>query len=384
MSDDPSKDGTPAADAAPPAEPAVPEAAAVPAVAAPAPPPEAPAAEPNALSAKLQTLGLTEAQVQKLIAEGATSEGDVALLTADQIKQITECGTITAAKIVAALATPAAPAGNVAAATADPHAEVPEGATPSPSQINAFAAATGMPLDIMPMLFMGTMMGQAGGAMDLSGMIPVATVLDGYNPKIRNPYMMVMTQLEQSLGGAPIVVINEDGSVNKPLTVEYITRLQEGHDYAPDEVYFDGDGVSYDIIKVGVDAQSIYDSDPLNSEKALQANGMGLGNIRWKDVSLEVKQIVHFAVKVGELSPNDETKMQWLRDTIKPGVGIPQLRTTLPQGLKAYREAYRTGEVPMLRVQLSRSPRRAEYMARRRPAAPTGIGGRDSRDPRDL
>lgn len=53
------------------------------------------------LKARLLKLGLTEDQIKKLETEGATTEADITLLTADNIKSTTGCGIIFAIKVAA-------------------------------------------------------------------------------------------------------------------------------------------------------------------------------------------------------------------------------------------------------------------------------------------
>jgi hypothetical protein len=55
------------------------------------------------LKTKLIGLGLKEEQVKKLEDEGVANEADVLMLTADQIKEFTGCGLITAKKVLVAL-----------------------------------------------------------------------------------------------------------------------------------------------------------------------------------------------------------------------------------------------------------------------------------------
>lgn len=56
------------------------------------------------LKGRLKELGLSDDQVGKLENEGATSETDLAGLTAQEIKDVTGCGLVTAKKVVAAFA----------------------------------------------------------------------------------------------------------------------------------------------------------------------------------------------------------------------------------------------------------------------------------------
>lgn len=65
----------------------------------------------DALKTKLTGLGLTEEQISKLETEGAKDEAGLASLTANEIKDITGCGLVTAKQFAAAFApVPAAPA----------------------------------------------------------------------------------------------------------------------------------------------------------------------------------------------------------------------------------------------------------------------------------
>jgi len=331
------------------------------------------------LKSKLLGLGLTEEQVGKLVAEGMAAESDVSLLSGDDIKLLTGCGLIVARKIVAAFA-PAPVAAPVAApVTLDASAPIPEGAQPSSADVSNFAGMLGMDSGMLA-AFMFSRGGEDGAGMDVSSMIPISRVVEGYNPKVRSMFYMVMGQVEARMN-VPIVVINNDGSVNKPLTIEYIEGLEEGRDPAENNVYFDSTGAPYEVIAVGVDAQSVYDADPFDSTRALQKNGMGIGNVNWHGVSLEVKQVAYYAVQTGEVNPSDSSKMDMLRDKIKPDSRRLIFSGMAPKAIAKFNEASRSGSLPTLRVMLSRTPRRREIMPRRRSAAPRDLAGigRDDR-----
>jgi hypothetical protein len=254
----------------------------------------------------------------------------------------------------------------------DATAELPEGQEPSKDQVTGFAGVLGTD----PTALMLLMSGQ-GVDMDLSGMIPVANLVNGYNPKRRDLYLMVMGHVERRLG-VPIIVIDGDGSVNRQLTIEYIEGLEEGRDAAENNIYFGATGEPHEVIRVGVDAQSVYDADPLVPTKALQKSGMGTGRVNWKDVSLEVKQVAYFAAtKTGEIDPTNDAHQAWLRDHMKPNTNRLVFHGQAPRAIGEYNEAARTGSLPTLRVMLSRGPRRPEFMPRRRRTSPgnlTGIG----------
>lgn len=330
------------------------------------------------LKVRLTGLGLTEEQIGKLGTEGVGEESDMALLVKDDIKTITGCGLVTAAKVVAAFA-PAATVPATSTETTPPlDAEIPEGKGPTPAHVNSFATSLGMDPSMLSMLMFSGMAGNAGmGEMDISGLIPIPQIVAGYNPKIRNMYLMIMGSLEQRLE-VPVVVINGDGSVNRELTIEYIEGLEEGREAAENDVYFDSTGTPFEVIKVGVDAQSIYDADPLDSTRALQKNGMGVGRVNWTGVGLEVKQAVFFAVtRTREIDSANDTHTAWLRDHIKPTSNRLVLQGMAPKAISEFNEAYRTGSLPTLRVMLTRSPRRKETGPRRRSGTArvlTGIG----------
>lgn len=327
------------------------------------------------------TLRLTELKVDPAIIEkirgelGASSVEDLAGLTeADLVgagmKRLPARG------LVKALGT--APVVATATAAVDPTAELPEGTQPSQAQVTGFASQMG----IDPTMFWLFMSGQ-GGEADLSGIMPIPTIVGGYNPKIRSMFLMIMGQVERRLG-VPIVVIDQDGSVNKPLTIEYIEGLEEGREPAENNIYFDTAGVPHEVIRVGVDAQSVYDADPLEPTKSLQKNGMGTGRVNWSKVSLEVRQVAFYAAtQTHEIDPANDGHMSWMRDHMKEGVSRLVFHGQAPRAISAFNEAARTGSLPTLRVMLSRSARRPEFMPRRRRSSPrdlSGIGTDDASD----
>lgn len=218
----------------------------------------------------------------------------------------------------------------------DTTTEIPEGKNPSKEQVASFANQFG----IDPSMLMVMMMGGAGAGvgldMDLSSLIPVAQVAGSYNPKLRNLPYLVMGQIEARLGGNPIVVINPDGSVNPAFTADYVMQLEEGRDPVENNVYYNEAGEPFDIIKVGVDAQSVYDADPVDPGSVLQKNGMGTGRVKWGGVSLAVRQVVYFATQSGELSKGDEEKVRYLREHITAELRPVALSAEFPLAYKQY------------------------------------------------
>jgi hypothetical protein len=297
------------------------------------------------LKNKLTSVGFKEDQISKLEIAEVVEESDLALFSSDEILAMSGCSPVAAKKIYLALhpapvvaATPVAPTTPPAPAV-NIEAEIPEGAKPTTAHINQFANTLGMDSGLLTMLLLGGMTGNGGisGGMDLSGLIPVSQIVAGYNPKVRNMYLMLMTSLEDNLG-VPIVVINEDGSIHREHTTQYILDLQDNLPSAEENVYLDRDGLPFDIIKVGIDAQGIFDADPLDSTRSLSRNLVGLGRISWNGVSLDVRQVCYFAVtKTGEIKPDNNADITWLRDHIKPGCDMrePPLRR-LFRGLRVH------------------------------------------------
>lgn len=335
------------------------------------------------LRKRLEELGLDASQIKKLEDEEVKNDNDMAQLSYTDIKQFTGCSLMRSKNVALAFAPLATVASEVTgSAEVAPFAEeeIPEGADPSPAQVNNFADMMGIDQKMLSMLMFTGMAGGAGIDIDLSAFLPIPQIVIDYNPKFRNMPYMIMGQLEKRLG-TPIVVINADGSVNKDLTTKYIMSLEEGFEKAEDGIYYDEEGQPYEVIHVGVDAQSIYDMDPLVLGKALAQNGMGAGRVKWSNVPLDVRQVVYFAAtKTGELVSSNDAHMSWLREHIKPGVNRLVLQGQCPNAIVAFNEAARTGSLPTLRVMLTRLPRRPEVMPRRRPSSPrnlTGPGGEE-------
>ncbi len=329
------------------------------------------------LRQKLAELGLSEDHITKLTVEGVGSDADMAMLTSSEVKQITGCGLITAKKVAVVFAPTVPLAPSMTAATApvelvSPNAEIPEGNAPSPAQVNSFATSLGIDPSMMTAFMFSGMTGGGGMDMDISAMLPIPQIVSGYNPKRRDMVYMFMGQLEKRLG-SPIVVINHDGSVNHALTIKYVNDLDEGREAAEDDVYYDDDSTPYEVVRVGVDAQSVYDGDPLVPGKALQKSGMGTGRVNWNGVSLEVRQVAYYAATVThELDPANDTHVAWLRDHVKSASNRLVFQGLCPKALSVFNDKSRTGELPNLRVTLSRGPRRTEVMPRRRRVTPRG------------
>ena len=318
------------------------------------------------LIARLKKVGLDDVQIENLKKEGMTSADDLKMFSADQIKTMCGCGLVTAGKVVAEFAPPPAPPPAIPVALPI-DTEIPDGVAPSPALVNSFASQVGMDGGMLNMFLMTGMLGGGGGMgaeMDLSGLMPIPTIVQGYNPKRRDISYLIMGQLEKRLK-TPIVVINDDGSVNLELTTRYIQELDEGFDPSED-AYDDGDGGLFQIVGVGVDAQSVYDADPLCLDKPLQKTGVGIGRVSWKGVSLEVRQVFRFALKTGEISPTSESDMDWVRDHVRADSKRFVVKGKAPKALIAWNDANRTGDLPMLRVMLTRGARKPTIMPARR------------------
>jgi len=310
-----------------------------------------------------KNVGMTKAQVAKLEKEGGVvTESDLSFLTDAEVKEYSGCTPVVAKKAIAVV--------KPKQETTDPTADLGEDVAPSKAHVDGFAQQMGMD----PMMAMMFFNGQMGEDMDLSSMMPISTVVEGYNPKIRNMFLMAMGHFEKRFG-VPIVVIDSDGGINKTLTANYIQSLEEGFDPVEGSIYLDEAGKPYELIRVGVDAQSVYDADPLNPTKALPKSGIGVGRVTWKDVSLEVRQVAFFAAtQTSEIDSSNDGHLMWLRDNMDKDANRLVFHGQAPRAIAAYNEAARTGSLPTLRVMLSRGPRRKEIMPRRQRRRPAGIG----------
>lgn len=280
-------------------------------------------------------------------------------------------------------ATSPAPTASTVSPSADPKAEIPEGTQPSRGQINAFATGVGMDPN---MLWTFLLLGKLGdtddaAGMDISSAFPVANILPGYSPKRRDMPYIIMGMIERRLKADGkigdddgIIAINQDGSVNIPITVAYIKTLDDNFEPAENNIYYDEAGKPYQLIKVGVDAQSVYDADPVDSSRPVGQNGLGVGRIRWTGVSLEVRQAIWYAAhQTAELSPEDETRMSWLRANIKPDTTLLDLNAEFPKAVMAYHADFRVGKLPSLRVQPTRQARRKTLGPNRRATTPRDL-----------
>lgn len=305
------------------------------------------------LKKELTDLGLNDEQVAAIADNlGVVTREDMTLVTAEMVSGLA-MKPVVVAKLLK----------HFAQSDAVPVATV--GDKPSKADVESYAKNIGMDSGML-MAFMFANAGSGAGLdMDLSSFMPLGPIVAGYSPKRRDMALMVMGQIERRLG-TPIVIINSDGSVNSALTEKYILTLEEGFEAAEDGVFYDDSGAPYEVIRVGVDAQGIYDADPIDSTRALQQSGMGIGRINWHNVPLDVRQVVFFATRTGELSAGEESKLQWLRTNIKSETKRLDLRGEFPKAIGMFNEANRTGSLPTLRVTLGRAPRRKEVMPRRR------------------
>lgn len=312
------------------------------------------------LQSKLKAAGVTDAAIATLNDQELTSEDALRGFTYDQFVAMgIKAGS---AKVLAGLYAPPSPVTTVSGPVRE---EIPEGSDPTPSEVNAFASQMGIDSSMLGAFMMANIGAGAGFEMDMSGFLPIAQIVGSYNPKRRDMAYIVMGQVERRLR-SPIVVINADGSVNHALTVKHIQNLENGFPAPEGDIYYDDEGEPREIIAVGEDAQGIYDADPIDPTKALQANGMGVGRVKWSGVALDVRQVIYYAAtQTREVSVDNETKLQWLRSNISPKTTRLQLKAEFPNALTKWNEANRTGALPTLRTQLNRS-RRPEVMPRRR------------------
>jgi hypothetical protein len=258
------------------------------------------------LKSQLIGAGVSETAIATLIEQELITE---AALQGTTYEQFTALGIKAgSAKILAGRYAPP-PAPPTSAPVTD---EIPEGAAPSTAQVNQFATSMGIDPNMLSMFMFANMGAGAGLDMDLSGFLPVGQIVAGYNPKRRDMSYMIMGQIERRLDVPGIVVINADGGVNPTITAKFINELEDGFPFPDDGVYYGEDGNPYEIIKVGVDAQGIYDADPVDSSRALPQNGIGIGRVRWNGVIQEVREVVWFATQTGELTPNDDATLSWL------------------------------------------------------------------------
>ncbi len=312
------------------------------------------------LKLELKGLGLTDEQIAAIETTlGVTSREDMLFVTSEMLTGLA-VRPVAAAKLLKHFAPVVEPA-------IAPETPASTSATPSKKEMDEFTKQTGMGSDVVSMLLLGSLGQQNGVPMDLTSIVPIARILEGYNPKIVNIWWNVLGQVENSLGGTPIIVINEDGGINKEETVAYISDLQTGFEAPSDDIYYSADGVGRQLIKVGVDAQSVYDMDPMNIGHALPQSGMGFGRIRWTGVGVDVRQIVYYAVAITrELSPNDAAQQQWMRDNIKEGVSRLTLARQFPIANQKWNEGNTMGTLPILKVRLTRTGRRPETRPRAR------------------
>lgn len=335
-------------------------------------PVEVPAPTPvttDAVGDKLKSLGVADDVIGIIKGLGADSLDE---LNALKEKDLTDAGVkpLKARAIMEKLNPVAAASAAAPASPEEVTREFGETENPTKGDIDGFANMLGGNNMALMMLMSG---GMIEG--DVSGMIPIAQVVAGYTPKRRDMYFMVMGQLERRIG-VPIVIIDANGAINKPLTVQYIEALEEGHQPATDNLYYDTDGQPHEVIRVGVDAQSVYDSDPLIPTQPLQKNGMGTGRINWTNVPPEVRQVAYYAAtQTHEIDPANDAHMSWMREKMKPGANRLVFSGQAPKAVAAFNEAARTGSLPTLRTMLTRSARRPEFMPRRRRTVPRDLSG---------
>lgn len=331
------------------------------------------------LKTRLQSeeFGLNDEQIGKLEAAGLKEATDFALLSGTQIAEIASVGIITAMRIGQAFAPVPAPVAVNPVVTDESNGD--GGKPPSKDEVASFANTLGMdPNLLMVMLMSG---GMGGGVGSIAGAIPYGPLLQSYVPRRVDIAYQVMAAVEERLG-TNVIIINSDGSINRELTAKYIESLEAGYDPSPDGVYTDDGGKLYEIVRVGVDAQSVADADPLNPTKALQQNQMGTGRVMWSGVNLDVRQVVFLAItETKELNAGNDAHLQWLRDNIKPGVSRLALNGQVPKAASLYNEKFRTGSLPTLRVMLGRGPRRPEIAPRRRYTTPRDLSGIGKNNP---
>lgn len=321
------------------------------------------------LKTRLTELGVTEEQLTAIDALGVNDVGDMNFVLDTDLVGV-GLKPIVARKVVAAFK----PVVAAPAAGLNPlEQEIPEGVHPSPSQVNAFAGQFGMDPSFVNTILVGNMMsGSTGMPLDFTSLIPIAQILPGYSPKKRDMAYIFMSQVEKQLvdraRGEGIIVINPDGSVNHTFTAKHIDNLDvQNFAYPEDGFYYDDDGNPYEIVQVGVDAQNYYDADPLDIEKPMAANMRGVGGVRYKGTTLDIRQVIYLAKVVGEINADNwESKVSWLRNNVTAATSRRDLALEFPRAVGKWQEMDRANSLPPLRVMNNRKPRREEVIPRRR------------------
>lgn len=239
-----------------------------------------------------------------------------------------------------------------------------------------FARQFGVDSGMLNMLLVGQLAGNQD--MDLSDFLPIAQIVAGYNPKKRGFYTRLLEAIANRHGGGPIVAINPDGSVNREATVAYIEDLEVYFEPLSDGEMFVYEGGSFELVPVGIDAQAVFDADPLAPDKPLRKE-KGTGRIDWAGVSLEVRQVIYYAANAtNEIDSNDTGHLRDLRKVIKKGVKVEDLTDDYPQAVARFRKDKRAGDLPSLKVMVTGGGRNAQNAPFRRwdESSSTGSRGR--------
>lgn len=195
--------------------------------------------------------------------------------------------------------------------------------------------------------------------MDLSDFLPIAQIVAGYNPKKRGLYTRLLDAIAKRHGDVSIVAINEDGSIAREATVAYIEDLETYFVALDEGEMFVYDGGGYELVRVGIDAQAIFDADPLSPDKPLRKE-KGTGRIDWNGVSPDVRQVIYYAANVtNEIDPNDTSQLRGLRSVIKKDVKVESLTDDYPLAVARFRMDKRAGDLPSLKVMVTGGGRNA-------------------------
>jgi len=286
----------------------------------------------------LKAKGLNDVQIGDLVVQGAEGADDIALLSADQIVEITGCGKIVAARIEKAFAAKSEEDAGQDTKKGDDQDEDP----------GKVAKTLGVAPDMLNMLLVGQL---AGNDMDLSDVFPIAQIVAGYDPKRRGIWTNMMNRIAERHHGVPIVVINHDGTVNAEATSEYIEELETG--FPPTGNTYENNQTVYEVIAVGMDSTAVFDEDPLVPGAPLRKN-KGIGRINWTSVPLNVRQVVRIAVEsTHEIDAEDAATQRMLRNLIGDDTALTDLDDEMPKAIAEFHRRSRTGNLPQLKTTIN-------------------------------
>lgn len=155
--------------------------------------------------------------------------------------------------------------------------------------------------------------------------------------------------------GEPFIVFDNEltRAVNQKTTTQLLLELKSGYPKGRESITVDNSIKK--VFKIGELPDFYVDENPLYVGRPLRPDGTcDQLNRSWEGVTLEIRQLIRLALKVGELSIDGTSGRERAHDILDMALAgdTVKLRQRYTKAAVAFDEAARNGNLPMLKVAL--------------------------------